>query len=47
MRRFTIEDMSNAIDGVMSISGATDKARHDIMRMIEHAWNGRGLVSTN
>lgn len=46
-RRFTLEDMSDAIDGVFTINGATDKSRHDIMRMIEHSWNGRGLVSVN
>lgn len=47
MRRFTIEDMSDAIDAVMAMSNTTDKSRHDIMRMIEHTWNGRGVVKPN
>jgi hypothetical protein len=47
MRRFTLDDMSAAIDGVFTIEGATDKSRHDIMRMAEHAWNGRGNTKAN
>jgi len=47
IRRFTISDMSDAIEGVMLLTWAGDKSKHDIMRMIEHVWNGRGTAGLN
>jgi hypothetical protein len=47
MKRFTIDDLSNIIEAVMTFEAMSDKMKHDVVRAVENAWVGRGKFQNN
>jgi hypothetical protein len=47
MKRFTIDDLSNIIEAVMTFKAMSDKMKHDVVRAVENAWVGRGKFQNN